>query len=78
LGTGAAEPGAGVGPGLNLEGLGTGKPDESKLEFPKPGETKPAEGDKPAEPKSGEPKLNEPVPPEKPAEAEKPAETKPQ
>jgi len=56
LGSGATDPGAGagVGTGVNLEGLGTGKSDESKLEFPKPSETKAAEpattDEKPAEP----------------------------
>jgi len=66
LGTGATTPGTDIGTGLNLEGLGTGKPDETKLEFPKPGETKP-----------GETKPGEPAPPQKPTEAGKPGETKP-
>jgi tetratricopeptide (TPR) repeat protein len=47
LGSGPADSGTGIGSGLNLEGLGSGKPDETNLEFPKPGEAAPAE--KPAE-----------------------------
>jgi hypothetical protein len=68
-----ADSGAGLGSGLNLEGLGSGKPDEPTLEFPKSSETKPGE----AAP------VENPAEPAKPAEAAKPAEgtppeTKPQ
>ena len=61
LGSGATDSGAGagIGTGLNLEGLGTGKPDDSKLEFPKPGETKPGET-KAAEPANANEKPAEP------------------
>jgi len=61
LGSGATDPGAdaGISTGLNLDGLGTAKPDESKLEFPKPSETKPGET-KPAEPAKTDEKPAEP------------------
>jgi len=74
--TGSAAP-----TGLNLDGIGSGKADDSKLDFPKPGETRPA-GEKPVGEKSTEP--TNPAPPANPAEpkpevtppVEKAAETK--
>jgi hypothetical protein len=73
LGTSPADPGAGAGSGLNLDGLGADKPAEPNLEFPKPGDTKPAESPPAATPPADVPKTDG----EKPAES-KPAETKPQ
>ncbi|MCI0361946.1 MAG: hypothetical protein L0211_25975, partial [Planctomycetaceae bacterium] len=53
LGSGPADSGLGAGSGLNLEGFGSGKTEDPKLEFPKPaatklGETNPPEAEKPA------------------------------
>jgi hypothetical protein len=71
LGTSPSDPATGTGAGLNLEGLGTDKPAEPKLEFPKPDDSKPAET-KPVETAPAETPTTEGV---KPAES-KPAESK--
>jgi hypothetical protein len=78
LGTSPTDPatGAGIGSGLNLEGLGTDKAAEPTLEFPKPGDTKPGDT-KPSESKPAEPPPAETTPAEVPkSEGEKPAEPK--
>ena len=74
LGTSPTDPATGAGPGagLNLEGLGTERPAEPTLEFPKAGESKPGET-KPAETNPAET-----APADAPkTEGEKPAESKP-
>jgi hypothetical protein len=74
LGTSPTDPGpgSGTGAGLNLDGLGTDKPAEPSLEFPKPGDTKPGETNPPETAPAEAPKTDG----EKPAES-KPPESKP-